>query len=299
MTSDQPMEHSSEKLDVNSELLDRLVDGELTPQERRELLRRLEGEPQGWRRCALAFLEAQALEEELPGLLGEALAGLSGSTAPSAAPAEAKSPQVPQPQPARREKAGGLKRQIPSALAVAASLLAALWLGSMWSPWHDRAADRPVDVATGGGARESAASRADRSGESARPSESLPGRGLAGLGQGSPGGLSFPLPGSGYRRSAPSAQGPWEAVTLAVDGGREAADHSIQLPARRRDRLDEQWLDSLPGAMPSSVVDALRHSGHEVRQQRQVLPLRMQDGRKLLVPIDDVEVKYRGTRGFQ
>jgi hypothetical protein len=35
-------------------LLDRLVDGELGEVERRELLLRLESEPGGWRRCALA-----------------------------------------------------------------------------------------------------------------------------------------------------------------------------------------------------------------------------------------------------
>jgi hypothetical protein len=45
--------------------LDRLVDGELSPQEYRALLAALEAEPGGWRRCALAFLEAQAWSAEL------------------------------------------------------------------------------------------------------------------------------------------------------------------------------------------------------------------------------------------
>jgi hypothetical protein len=39
--------------------IDRLIDGELDENERRELLRRLDTTPDGWRRCALAFLEAQ------------------------------------------------------------------------------------------------------------------------------------------------------------------------------------------------------------------------------------------------
>jgi hypothetical protein len=39
--------------------IDRLIDGELDEHERRELLRRLDTTPDGWRRCALAFLEAQ------------------------------------------------------------------------------------------------------------------------------------------------------------------------------------------------------------------------------------------------
>jgi hypothetical protein len=44
-------------------LIDRLVDGELPEVERRALLLQLETEPGGWRRCALAFLEAQTWRE--------------------------------------------------------------------------------------------------------------------------------------------------------------------------------------------------------------------------------------------
>ena len=39
--------------------IDRLIDGELDEHERRELLLRLDTMPDGWRRCALAFLEAR------------------------------------------------------------------------------------------------------------------------------------------------------------------------------------------------------------------------------------------------
>ncbi len=43
--------------------LDRIVDGELSPGELREAIERLESEPDGWKRCALAFLEAQCWRE--------------------------------------------------------------------------------------------------------------------------------------------------------------------------------------------------------------------------------------------
>lgn len=45
--------------------LDRLVDGALSGDEYRELLETLDGEPDGWRRCAMAFLESQAWQHEL------------------------------------------------------------------------------------------------------------------------------------------------------------------------------------------------------------------------------------------
>ena len=44
---------------------DRLVDGELSDAERRQLLASLDDEPDGWRRCALAFLEAQQWQQSL------------------------------------------------------------------------------------------------------------------------------------------------------------------------------------------------------------------------------------------
>ncbi len=52
--------------------LDRLVDGELEGGEYQELLRRLDAAPDGWKQCALAFLEAQALRHDLAGLTREA-----------------------------------------------------------------------------------------------------------------------------------------------------------------------------------------------------------------------------------
>lgn len=45
--------------------LDRLVDGELDAPEYHQLLKTLDETPGGWKRCALRFLEAQALEKEL------------------------------------------------------------------------------------------------------------------------------------------------------------------------------------------------------------------------------------------
>lgn len=54
--------------------LSRLVDGELAPTEYRALLQTLDADPQRWRECALAFLEAQAMSGELSALRGEYLA---------------------------------------------------------------------------------------------------------------------------------------------------------------------------------------------------------------------------------
>ena len=48
--------------------LDRLVDGRLEESAYRELLCQIDADPDGWKQCALAFLEHQALEKELTAL---------------------------------------------------------------------------------------------------------------------------------------------------------------------------------------------------------------------------------------
>ena len=50
---------------LDDRLLDRLVDGELDGPQRAHLLAAIDAEPGGWRRCAMAFLEAQAWEGAL------------------------------------------------------------------------------------------------------------------------------------------------------------------------------------------------------------------------------------------
>jgi hypothetical protein len=60
-----PLDDQQNRKLPEDRLLDRLVDGELRDEERRPLLQRLEVEPDGWRRCALLFLEAQAWRESL------------------------------------------------------------------------------------------------------------------------------------------------------------------------------------------------------------------------------------------
>lgn len=98
--------------------LNRLIDGELPAAEYRALVSSLDTVPDGWRRCALSFLESQALGVEL-GSLRRAL-DESKAAAPSAQP------------PSRPALANDLplwKQRSLLLLAVAASFLIAFSLG--------------------------------------------------------------------------------------------------------------------------------------------------------------------------
>src|SRR5262245_56567307 len=71
-----------DEFETNDDMLfDRLVDGELSADERRELLISLEGRPGGWRKCALAFLEAQTWQRELTRVVNEPVVARSVSLA--------------------------------------------------------------------------------------------------------------------------------------------------------------------------------------------------------------------------
>lgn len=105
---------------------DRLVDGELTGETYRELLRDLEEEPDGWRRCAMCFLEAQALGQEFGALRDELdIATVVGASR------------------ALDRPASNLKLLV---LAMAASFLIAFGLGAWWRSEAASSPDVPPNL---------------------------------------------------------------------------------------------------------------------------------------------------------
>ena len=113
--------------DHDERAIDLLVDGELGDAERRSLLDRLDRAPDGWRRCALTFLESQSWQQAMRELNYVAAAPASAGATDVAC--------IPQ------EK--GRRRWTPSAWSVpalAAAVLAAFALG-----WLTHAAAGRVD----------------------------------------------------------------------------------------------------------------------------------------------------------
>ena len=53
------------KIEINDQVLDDLVSGELRGDEYRQVLLAMEARPQMWRACALAFLREQAIQQDL------------------------------------------------------------------------------------------------------------------------------------------------------------------------------------------------------------------------------------------
>lgn len=119
------MTHFDDNLPQLDLAIDRLADGELSLVERQELLSSLdrmsssEARAEGWRRCALALLEAQVLRREFKAFLTHEVPSkvVQGKTAPT--------PSLAQPQRATSSKTHWLQ----SSLALAASALVAFGIG--------------------------------------------------------------------------------------------------------------------------------------------------------------------------
>ena len=87
---------------------------------------------------------------------------------------------------------------------------------------------------------------------------------------------------------------PWQMVTVSVPGSQPGQNEAIQVPAVERSAIDNAWLSSLPG-LPPDVLAALQSRGHQVQQSRELVPVQLEDGRHLVVPMDKVEVRSMGN----
>jgi hypothetical protein len=246
------MNRTNDDVPTDDPRLDRLVDGELNDQERRDLLSGLEDAPGGWRRCALAFLESQCWKQTF----GEMQRGPRDPRAIAASV------------PARLE---AFRRQWPARLgmfgAVAASFLVAFRIGSNVYPVRR---EQP-----GAKTGQVAATLA------AKP---VP----CGVGRAGPS-LAGPV------SPKPPAAGPWRMVTVSDPAGSAQERSAWRVPAVERDNVDSQWLASVPPAVPDDVLRAFHRTGHQIEQQRELVPVQLQDGRQLVMPVDNVKVRYIGN----
>jgi negative regulator of sigma E activity len=231
--------------------LDSLVDGELNETERRELLLRLEHDPDGWRRCALAFLEAQCWKAELGQMV--------------ARPKKASCPTVLHREPSSRRQTW--RQYVATSLTIAASFLIALVVGmGLRGNWSGAALHSPDALVTGTMA-EFPLANAGSSPARATEVRALPMQVTA---------------------------DDWEMVTLGGDKSLKGQSQTIRVPAQRRNVLDRDMLDHIPDAISPQMEEVFEQSGHRVVQQREIVPLQLNDGRRLVVPVDHVEIHYVG-----
>ncbi|HEY4310135.1 MAG TPA: hypothetical protein VGN12_11845 [Pirellulales bacterium] len=236
--------------------LDRLVDGELGDQERRQLLATLDTRPDGWRRCALAFLEAQTWEQELgsfavpPKSVKPKVADVAAPVAESTVTSFESKPTV-EASPSLWWKATNVS--LPWAMA-ATFLLA---FGLAWTIRSPEARQLVGDSDTGAPVVTKLAT-------------------------------ADPLPRNTAKKAdAATDTGRLDTVKLVMDDGARG-QREVELPIESTS-ADDAWLTQREPIVPRELRQALERMGHRVDERRQFLPVRLDDGRQYVVPVDQVE----------
>jgi len=231
---------------ITDQILDRLVDGELAGEEYRDVVARLELEPDGWRRCALAFLEAQAWGRDI------------------VAPAREVRPAKITPSEAKPAAASDTNWSA-LLLAMAASFLLAFGLG--WG-----IGGRGGDANPGGPPTTANIAELPAVKPVAKPPDDP---------IDPPGERPTPV----AHRQEPN-QG--EITLLLEDAAGKQSE--MQLPVVEVNSADDIARSLTTSALPARIREAIERSGHRVVRQQQVIPVQLQDGRQLMMPVEEVRV---------
>ena len=255
-------------------LIDRLVDGELTDAEELALLAALEIQPDGWRRCALAFLEARTWKNELAAVTSAAVTSAAVTPAavtPAAvmrrdsarvngAPVVLSSPAADHTS-AEVPRVSATSGQWTRAFTIAASIGLAFALGIV-ARGYWVTSDRPMHGQL--------AANADEHGV-----------GTSGMAA------------SGTSRTNPGDTQP--TVTMTLMDNRGDIERQLEIPVVEADSLDPRFFKRPPSAIPQNLVSALRRSGYTVEEQRLFVPVVLDDGRQAIIPLDQAEVRFHAA----
>jgi hypothetical protein len=250
------------------QVLDRLVDGELADGERRVLLESLERQPDGWRQCALAFLEAQTWDQTLTDYVRQPNGARLGKTDEGSGDAAAR----------------GVAAQI----------------GALPSQRFDGDGNVPATRIDGGPANDSARREAARSNR-IRTALAIAGSFLVTFSLGmyaqrylrtSDGIASAPsvaVPGKGSIQQAPKifAAAPLQYASFDIIG-RDGRRQTILAPLVDRD-FAQLFVPAQAPEAPNYLVQQAKQWGGKVRFHREFLPVPV-GGRQALVPIDRFEI---------
>ncbi len=250
--------------------LDWFVEGELDRQERDELFARLDSDPDGWKRCALALLERDALAT----VLGSTLKRQESSENVAGSPIEHSVESVLSPSSsamALEEEKAGPKREdrrfglwhLAAAAAMAALMVVVFqyWLSGDQQPTA-RNVDQAVAKQTVGS--DSIVERNDL----------------------------FTAVNVAINRAGVQDSNILALVSITVK------DEEYVLPLIESEMLSKQLVDLAPLVVPSGLTQKLAQSGFKVQPKRQFISLNHEDGTNEVVPMNMLDCNFVGRSVF-
>lgn len=213
--------------------IDRLVDGELSDDDQRELLQAVDNDPARWRDVALAFLEAQVWSRELKNI---------GST----------SDVQPRNVPLAERSSGSIYGWAMS-LLLAAAAGALLAIG--WDHLTSNSRSLPTDPAIA--------------------SDEAEGRNS----------MAIPDDGPLLEAIAQPPQPVGDATFFVSTGGDR---QQMQAPVFSASDFGNSW-QTTATSLPADIEEALNESGRPWTRDRELIPIQLDDGRHVIVPINRIQ----------
>jgi hypothetical protein len=245
--------------------IDRMVDGELSDEQQRSLLKRLEDSPSGWKNLALAYVEAAAWKYQFsrqPAIAGSDTAG-SAPVATESPIAKAASPESA----ATHNSTPRNQSAATSTFAVVAVLLVfglGIWLGRT----QFELPDQPNSIA-------------DRTeSPSSETPHILPQEEQRTAFDGAVDRDALPVP---------------KTVQVVYSDGQSDVLRVVNvpiadsIPGDGSQQLDEFW-NRRESAIPAELRAALEQSGHQISESRDLWPAQLPDGRSVVIPVSQVHV---------
>jgi hypothetical protein len=242
--------------------IDQIVDGALTPAELRAAVDRLEREPDGWKRCALSFLEAQCWRVSLR-TMGE-------SEKSHAARATLSVPSV--------DGIGTGRRWILGPIA-AGIIAVSFVLG--WYGHGARSLSGPQSVTVVQSTSERKAPAGDSQSGGVRPVTASVSQ-KAQLAPWQP----------GRDGSVPTVH---QVLTWAGQLPAGAGNNQSGVPILASAGTYAEWLRHQPPPITEYEQVALNRQGYQVDQRRGLVTKILPDGRRMMIPIDQVQIRYTGN----
>lgn len=247
---------------VDQAAIDRLVDGELDNAERRALLIRLETTPNGWRRCALAFLETQEIRTAF------------GSPSRETAIVAKEIPVELAAQDRTNTSRRNTKRWPMIAALTICAFAAGIGAGRALVP-------RSVPTASSESEKRESQIVTDDAPTSHAPAPSKDN-------------VAAPA-----TKPAPAEKKRPRSSEVRVVGLVRIADESANvsnyvMPVYSGAGLDQEWLKTMPLPYNDEQVNKWKADGYNVEQRRQLMEVSLSDGQNLAIPFGTVNLQYVG-----
>ena len=99
--------------------------------------------------------------------------------------------------------------------------------------------------------------------------------------------------------SAPQSDTAFRMLRLRFDEVAEGSARTLDVPLIDSSQLRSGSYRYPAPAVPREVHDTLLGSGYQVNQSREFVPLRLEGGQQIMLPIDTVQVRYVGMGMYQ